>query len=256
MPYINVGTGDDLVIELPTRRTKSWNDRYLNNFATRIAEHDHTGSGKGNKIATGAIVADAIDGTLMLLANDQYFRARNNADADNLNIIKANTSDKIVFGTDIQTMALINNSYLLGKNNADSGYINLIKVNASDSIEFGVNTVHNQNLELKDGTMKSSKTFTIADNQTNANVTDLTLTLTEGKSYRFIYGIFIDATTNLREEGEINFTYDGAAWNQQRDYSKDDSLVTFDVNAGQVRYSSDTYVGYSDGTLTYLIIEK
>ena len=223
MPYFNVGSGADLILELPTRRTQNWNDNYLTNFTTPITQHDHTGSGKGRLIATAAISANAINGTKILLANDEYLRGRNNADSANVNIIKVNasdkielgvdlannniindtyfkgrnnadsdyvslikvnTSDKIATGADFANIAMIGNTYIQGRNNADSGYINAFKINASDYIELGVKTVHNGVLELKSDRLEVSKTFTIANNQTNANVTGLTVSEVAGKSWR------------------------------------------------------------------------
>ena len=129
MPFINIGSGAELIVSIPTKKTQNWNDDFRDNFATPLAQHDHTGSGKGRLIATAAIAADAVDGTKLLLDNDQFLRGRNAADSGNINIIKVNSSDKLALGVDLANLGMISDTYITGRNNADSGNINIIKVN-------------------------------------------------------------------------------------------------------------------------------
>ena len=68
MPFITTGTGDDLILTSPTSGTKSWGTNFLNNYTTPIVTHDHTGGGKGQKIATAAIAADAVNQTKIKFA--------------------------------------------------------------------------------------------------------------------------------------------------------------------------------------------
>ena len=95
MPFINVGSGNDLILELPTDRTQVWGTRFKTNFATPIAEHNHTGSGNGRKLGAGSFSADSITDVEILLSNNSYLRGRNAADSADVNIIKVNASDKL-----------------------------------------------------------------------------------------------------------------------------------------------------------------
>ncbi len=137
MPFITVGVNDDLILTIPTARTTGWNDQFRDNFATLIAEHDHTGAGKGRTISSSALTDDSINGAKILLVNDEFLRSRNFADTANINLIKANTSDKIAFGLDIANLEMIHDKYIAGRNAADSAYISMIKVNTSDKIATG-----------------------------------------------------------------------------------------------------------------------
>ena len=242
MPFITIGSGADLILSLPTIRTQNWNDNYRTSFAIPVSDHDHTGAGKGRLIATAAIAADAVNGSKIRLANNEYLKARNNADdaninmikvnasdqlehglnifnlnminnsfisgrnnagSGNINIIKVNASDKLAIGADLANLAMINNQYIQSRNNADSGYINIIRVNTSDEIEVAVKANMIGDVALKSGKINLDKTFTLADNQSSAtNVTGATVTQSTGKGFKLIYGIFIDATANLIEKGE------------------------------------------------------
>lgn len=331
MPYLDIGTGDDLIVQIPTDRTKNWGTNFRNNFALKIAEHDHSGSGRGRPISTAGIANNSITGAKILLANDEYLRGRNNADSADVNIIKVDTADKINIGTDIANIAMINNNYLLARNNADSAYINMIKVNASDKLELGadvnnlaminntyiqgrnnadsayvdlmkVNTSDKINIGaelanlqiinniaiqarnnadsayidliklntsdealitpdlLLSGNITKNgvntilgKSATIANTQTGTNITDAVLEETEGKSYEFHYSIYINATTKLLEKGVVNFTFVNGSWQQDREYSRDDSLVTFSVSSGQIQYDSATYAGFTSGLIIFNI---
>ena len=300
MPFIVIGTGDDLILSIATVRTKGWNDDFRDNFATVIAQHDHTGAGRGRTISSAALTSDSINGAKILLVNDEYLRSRDNADTGNIDLIKANTSDKIAFGLDIANFNIIQNTYITGRNAADSSNINMLKVDANDKIASGadfanlalINNVYLQarnnadngyinilkiktddsldvqpavalastlslagNLTLSSERISVNKTFTLANNVSAQNVTGATLTETKGNTFKVIYGIKVDATTDLVEHGELLLSYDGADWNQARSFSDDDSLVVFSVASGQLKYTTPTYSGYVDATLTYQIIE-
>lgn len=296
MPFINIGTGDDLILELPTRRTQNWNDNYRDNFALPVAEHDHTGGGKGRKITTNAIADNAVNDLKILLQNDGYLRGRNAADDGNINIIKVNTSNKLEIGTDLFNLNIINDTFFKGRNNADSAYIDILKVGVDDKIATGadfsnlalVNDIYLQGrnnadtghvniLKIKtDNTLEISpatsfvgkltltnskviidKSFTLADNQSSAtDITGATISELSGKSFDLIYSVYVDADSDLIEEGSAHFSYDGTAWEQFRRYRHDDSQVIFSIAAGQLQYTTPAYTGYVDATLKYQIIER
>lgn len=295
MPFINVGSGNDVILEIPTDRTNVWGTRFKNNFATPIAEHDHSGSGKGRLLTASSFSANSISGAKIRLLNNEYLRARdagntadvniikvnasdelefgidlatlnvkndayikvrNNADSAYINLLKVNTSDKIAIGADLANLAMIGDTYIQGRNNADSAYINLIKVNTTDEIEFGVDTIHTGSITLEDYLTQVDVTFALADNQSGAaNITGALVTEAEGYSFDLHYSIYVDATTDLLEKGIAKFTYVNSAWQQARVYQRDDSEVVFSVASGQLKYTTPTYAGYSAATLTYRVEE-
>ncbi len=59
---------------------------------TTISGHDHSGAPNGTQISTNGIAANAIDGTKILLANDQALRGRQFSSTI-VNLLKLNTSD-------------------------------------------------------------------------------------------------------------------------------------------------------------------
>ena len=137
MPYITLGSSSELQIQVPTQGTTDWATTLQTQTFLKISQHDHSGSGNGAQLGAGSIVNDAITGAKIRLANDEYLRARNNADSANLNLLKANTSDKLVFGIDVATLNLTNNTYLTARNQADSANIDIVKVDGGDQLEFG-----------------------------------------------------------------------------------------------------------------------
>lgn len=139
MSYINLGTASQLTIKVPNKNFTGWADTMRTDTFLKIAEHDHTGAGKGTQIATGAIATDAITGAKIRLDNNEYLKGRNAANNANISIIKINASDKLALGADLANLELINNVYLKFRNAADSAYIEAMKVNASNKIEFGAN---------------------------------------------------------------------------------------------------------------------
>lgn len=279
MPFITVGSGADLVLTIPTDRTTNWGTNFKNNFATKVAEHDHTASGNGRNITTAAIAADAVNGSKIRLDNLEYLKGRNAADSANINLIQVNGNDKMAVGVDLANLALINDTYIGGRNNADSAYISMIKVNTSDKLNFGadfanmamINNTYiggrnnadsayinmikvdtNDDLVLG-ADLTYSKTLTIADNQSSAaNVTGVLITATAGNTAIVDYKIYIDATTDLIEKGTLDISYDGTNWDIGQIYRHDNSLVTFSITAGgQLQYTSPAYSGYSDGTMNF-----
>lgn len=256
MPFIAVGSGDDLILTIPTDRTTNWGANFKTNFAEKIATHNHTGSGNGQKLSGASIADNGLNGTKILLDNDEFLRGRNNADSANINIIKVNTSDKLENGADFSSLTLANDTYLRARDNADSAYINMLKIKTDDTLEIAPAVTFVGNPTLSSTSLKISKTFSLANNQTAAaNITGATVTESAGKSFKLIYSIYVDATTDLIEKGEAEFSYDGTNWNQAREYSHDDTSTTFSIASGQLKYANINYAGFVSATLTYQIIE-
>lgn len=155
MPYTTLNSG--VRLKVPTRGTRSWAQTFLDEFATSISAHDHTGSPNGLPIGTNALSANAVNDTKIRLRNDQYLRGRNAAGSGDVDIIKVNASDEIEFpsgtlsgasfaddsiaGTKIR---LANNQYLRGRNALGSADVDLLKVDGGNVIQLGngTNTVN------------------------------------------------------------------------------------------------------------------
>lgn len=137
MPFITLGAASELQIKVPTLGTTSWGDTMRTDTFQKIAEHDHTGSGKGKQLGAGSLAADSVTGAKIRLDNDESLKARNNADSSNIDILKINTSDKLVIEAEIgSALQLSNNTSIQARNAADSSYLSLLKLNASDQLEL------------------------------------------------------------------------------------------------------------------------
>jgi len=109
MGYITLGTSSQLQLSYPTVGTTSWASTLQTDTFLKIAQHDHTGSGNGSVLGTGSIAADAITGAKIRLDNDEYLRGRDFADADNIDIIKVNSSDLLELGATVNNFKIKNN---------------------------------------------------------------------------------------------------------------------------------------------------
>jgi len=275
MAFITLGTSAQLQIKVPTQGTTDWASTMQTDTFLKLAQHDHSGSGNGTQLSTGSIAADAITGAKIRLANDEYLRARNNADSANLNLLKANTSDKIVFNTDIATIALTNNTYLTARNQADSAYIDIVKVDGGDQLEFGsqvsvfnmktatyltgrnaadsgnVNIVKidaQDRVDLADASLVMKGTATLADNTSSATaVPNFPSAGTDGAMW--IYYKIVRSTSV--QHGHILLDEDNSGLAEQ--CVGDDVGVTFTEDAGVLKFVS-TSTGNA-GTFTYTIIK-
>lgn len=132
MPFITLGTASELQIKVPTVGSTDWGDTLRTDTFLKIAQHDHTGSGNGANIAGGALANDSITGAKIRLDNNEYLKARNQTDTDNINIIKVGTTNHLELGAPFK-----NNTFITARDQADSADINVWKINAADEIEFG-----------------------------------------------------------------------------------------------------------------------
>lgn len=107
MPFITLGTTSQLQIKVPTKGTTNWDETMRTDTFLKIAEHDHSGtSGNGTQLSTAAFAANSVTGAKIRLDNDEYLRARNAANSADLELLKANSSDEIVFNTTVGTIEL------------------------------------------------------------------------------------------------------------------------------------------------------
>lgn len=115
MPYITVTGG--LTLQVPTRTTTDWDEVFLSEFAQKISEHDHTGSGRGSQLGTGALVDSAVDDRKVRLRNAQALRARNAAGSADIDTFKVNASDEFVMEVDFHADRISNKSTFTMVNN-------------------------------------------------------------------------------------------------------------------------------------------
>lgn len=94
--------------------------------------------------------------------------------------------------------------------------------------------------------------FTIANNQSSpANVTGLSFGAGV-RSARVQYSIFIDASSDTFESGEILIIQKTGSWDIAYSSSFDSSFVIFTITSGgQVQYTSPSYSGYTSGTMKF-----
>lgn len=81
---------------IPTRGEKNW-ESVLKAAMQQISKHDHSGGGLGKQLSGTAFAANAWDDQKIRLRSNQYLRSLNNAGSGDLNIVKTDASDKIIF---------------------------------------------------------------------------------------------------------------------------------------------------------------
>jgi hypothetical protein len=99
MPFITLTGG--LTLKVPTRGTTDWDTEFLNNFATPISNHQHTGSGDGAPLGGGSLQDDSLDDRKVRLRTDKYLRSRNNAGDGDIDIIKSNSDDELELADEV-----------------------------------------------------------------------------------------------------------------------------------------------------------
>lgn len=96
-------------------------------------------------------------------------------------------------------------------------------------------------------------TATILNNQSSAvDVTGLAFANGTTRSAIVQYHVFIDATADLYESGQLFLVQKGASWDLSQTSNGDNSQVVFSITStGQVQYTSPSYAGYSDGEIKF-----
>jgi hypothetical protein len=275
MPFIQLGAASELQIKVPTLGTTSWGDTLRTDTFQKIAEHDHTGSGKGKQLGAGSIAADSLTGAKIRLDNDESLRARDNADANNVNLLKLNTSDQLELETAIAAIKLVNDIYITARNAADDADVNLLRLNSLDQLELGpqiasLNLVNDTYLTARNAAdsanidivkvnasdevlvephiLEGAGSVTLTDNTavaTSAGVIALSTNEACEVKYRLVRG------TNV-QKGTLEFDEDNTGIIEE--FSGDDCGITFSNNAGALEYVS-TNTG-NDATMTYVVIKK
>jgi hypothetical protein len=95
--------------------------------------------------------------------------------------------------------------------------------------------------------------FSIANNQVApANVTGLAFANGSVRAAFVRYSIFLDATSDLYESGELELIQRGADWTLSQESTGNNSLVSFDVDTnGQITYTSSNLAGFVSGTMRF-----
>ena len=251
MPFLTLSSG--LTIKVPTRGTVNWDEVMKDDTFQKISEHDHTGSGKGLQIASGAIADDAITSPKILIANDTYIRMKNLAGTAT-NIFKFNALDKLEISQEVDLNGALDVSSTL----TVGGDIDL---NAAMDIS-GIFTANddivmpNLTLDGTDAILKSTSSFVMTNNQSSAaNVTGISLTATAGNGGTVKYTVYRDGTADLMEKGEISFSYDGAAWDLTNVYEHDDAGILFSITSGgQLQYTSTDQTGHVTSTMYFTLL--
>lgn len=99
MPFITISGG--LELKVPTRGTTDWTDEFLSDFAQKISDHDHSGSGNGALLGASAFADDTLTDAKILLRNDGPLRARNLAGIST-DLLKLNISDILEIIQEVQ----------------------------------------------------------------------------------------------------------------------------------------------------------
>ena len=167
MAYVTLGGAGELQIVVPTNGTTGWGDTMRTSTFLKIAQHDHTGSGKGNQLGTGSLLADAVTGAKIRLDNDEYLRARNAANTANVDLFKLDTNNDLYVDAELSKLLLKNNTYLLARNNADNANVNLLKLDTNDDLLIDP--------EVAKLNIKNNTNITARNNADNADVNLLKL---------------------------------------------------------------------------------
>lgn len=130
MPFITISGG--LTLKIPTRGTTDWDTEFLNNFATPISTHTHTGSGDGAQLGAGSIQDDSMDDRKMRLRTTQYLRSRNFAGSGDVNLIRANSEDKIEIDGEVLLDGSCSRNVISLANNQAAAAATGLSLDASD----------------------------------------------------------------------------------------------------------------------------
>lgn len=94
---MSITLSSGLTLTIPSKGETNWENSIRTECFQKISEHDHSGGGKGLQIATSSFADDAVTDAKVRLRNNQWLRARNNANDGDINIIKVNADDLIEF---------------------------------------------------------------------------------------------------------------------------------------------------------------
>lgn len=156
-------------------------------------------------------------------------------------------------GSIVEAAALTNGQLLIGSTGA-APVAAAITAGTGISITNGAGSITVNNTAVTTGDIALTS-FSLAQTQTNQNVTGFAFANATTRSFEALVSVTIDATADLFEVYTLRAVQRGADWALSTDSTGDNSLVTFDITAaGQVTYSSGTYAGFSTGTMKFRAI--
>jgi len=99
----------------------------------------------------------------------------------------------------------------------------------------------------------SETSFSAANNQSSAaNVTGLAFNNAVVRSFKAIVSVYIDATSDLFEQFELQGIQKGSQWDMSISSVGDSSGITFSITTGgQVQYTSTNVTGFSSNTVKF-----
>lgn len=106
MGYINLGTLDQLQVEIPTERQEDWAQRLKDNFVIKIVEHDHSGNGKGAPLGANSLADGAVDGLKIRLKNGQPLQGEGSTTGLVIDILQVNANNTLDILTDIDSATI------------------------------------------------------------------------------------------------------------------------------------------------------
>jgi hypothetical protein len=111
---------------------------------------------------------------------------------------------------------------------------------------------NNKNITPNADDITSQVSFSGAQSASNANVTGLSFSTSNTRSFNVQMSVVISATASLYAQFELKGVYNGTTWYFTSTNIGDTTNVTFSISAaGQVTYSSSTYTGFSSLTMKF-----
>lgn len=95
--------------------------------------------------------------------------------------------------------------------------------------------------------------FSAANNQSSpTNITGLAFANASIRSFQTVISIFIDATSDLFAQYQLNGIQKGSSWEMSQEFVGDDTGIEFSItNAGQVQYISTNVSGFVSDTMKF-----
>ncbi len=120
---MSITLSSGLTLIIPSPGAANWYSSIETDCFQKISEHDHTGSGKGTKIGTSALVDDGVTGAKIRLANAQALRARNAAGSADVDVLKLNSSNYIELGARVKSADAADLEIMAGGSTYDINFL-------------------------------------------------------------------------------------------------------------------------------------
>ena len=252
MSYITLGTATQLQIKVPIKGITDWADVLRTDTFLKIAEHAHTGAGDGSPIGTGSVLNDAITGAKIRLAHNEYLKARNQANSDNVSILRVTAGDELEIAPLLMKATMKHNTYVTSQDDVGNP-TNLIKTNASNLVELGAKLAdYSAEVATLDEaitpSIKGSGSATLVNNTSvAASASVLTLSVDESAAIHFT----MKRSTDL-VQGVLEVKY--GSTDVIREEFGPDVGISFSMASNQLHYIS-TNTG-NNTNFSYIILKK